>query len=76
MQTLKGQLADGRRLGSIVCPLMTELEWGSFINGTQTESCAVITASLNTTYGDDVTLSECRVGPNSTDGCKNGEEGA
>ena len=77
MQSLAGQLVDSRRrLGTIVCPLMTELQWGSFINSTQTESCEAITESLSAEYGDDVTLSECRVGPNSTDGCANGEEGA
>ena len=76
-QFIKGQLVpDRRRLGTIVCPYMNETEWDTFINGTETESCAVITASLNTTYGDDVTLSECRVGPNPFDGCKDGEEGA
>ena len=60
---------------TVVCPYLSPSEWNTFIANTETESCAVITASLNTTYGNNVTLSECRVGSNFNHGCENGEEG-
>ena len=69
-------MPDRRRLETVVCPAMNETEWDTFIASTETESCEAITESLSAEYGDDVTLSECRVGSNSTDGCANGEEGA